>query len=441
MRPKTRCWKARSLRQAALASAVFGVASGHTASDVTTMRIRMNFRNLRRSPILKVCTRSRTLRTSCGSVMNHSMQAKGDAPTLQRVSKWGIVFEDFYSEGIHPEDCITVLKDRGGMDYIYEQISASKNAGRQEHSDVAYHTSCAPSVHTNPGTPNPFAAHDDASVPAESSASGDAVARSIAMHAVPQADGEVQELSARSTQKDHGQHSPVSEAVIASRYDKKGRLNRIDLGTEVAMQLSPDDLEAILNSAAGLIRYNVIRRDGRGWVHIAASIKQIIAHGELQPEGTPRSESDRDADLRAVLSDESDTEAAASEPTRHGAPAFDSGRPIAKETASLTVAANEDRATSSPRRIDENSTNGFTSPKADRVLIAPAGIAAASGAFSVPKVETIRGSTSGTTSRKHADTIRTNTPVSKWPLKLEELPDLSVPQPVLSSKPKPRRRR
>jgi hypothetical protein len=208
----------------------------------------------------------------------------------------------------------------------------------------------------------------------------------------------------------------------------------------VAMQLSPDDLEAILNSAAGLIRYNVIRRDGRGWVHIAASIKQIVAHGELQPEGTPGSESDRDADLRAPSSDESDTEAAASEPTSHGAPALDSGRPLAQETASLTVAAHEGRATSSPRRIDENSTTRFTSPKADRVLIAPAGIAAASGAFSVPTVETIRASTSGTTSRKHAD-IRTSTPAAELPLRLEELPDLSVPPPALLSKPKSRQRR
>jgi len=375
------------------------------------------------------------------SVMNHSMQAKGDAPTLQRVSKWAIVFEEFHSEGIHPDDCITALKARGGMDYIYEQISALKKARRQEPSDVVDYSSDGHSVQTNPVAPNTFAADDNASVPAESGASGDAVACSIAMHGVPQADDEVQELSANAARTDHGQHSPVGEAAIANRYDKKGPLNRIDLETEVAILLSPDDLGAILNSAAGVIRYSVIRRDGCGWVHIAGGIKQIFAHDDFRSASTPTSESDGVADLRASTPDESATEAVACEPTIQGARASDNAGQTAQQTASLATPDQGDQAIPSPRRIGENGTSRSTSPAANRVLSAQTSIVPASGAVSAPKGEAIGASMSRTIVRERADTIRRGAAVAEWPRELEALPDLSVPLPTRSSKSKPRQRR
>jgi hypothetical protein len=65
------------------------------------------------------------------SVLKFTMQAKGNQQRLFRLYKRAPVLEQFYAEGVIPDHVAALLKERGGVDFIYDQLCASKKIRRE----------------------------------------------------------------------------------------------------------------------------------------------------------------------------------------------------------------------------------------------------------------------------------------------------------------------
>jgi hypothetical protein len=65
------------------------------------------------------------------SVLKFTTRARGNKQRLYRLYKRAPVFEYLYDEGVIPDDIAALLKERGGIDCIYDQLCAEKKVLRE----------------------------------------------------------------------------------------------------------------------------------------------------------------------------------------------------------------------------------------------------------------------------------------------------------------------
>jgi hypothetical protein len=131
-----------------------------------------------------------------------------------------------------------LLKERGGVDFIYDQLSASKKICRE-----------VIAVEDEGDEPNAENLPDDETSDAdEDTTDGTLASDSIVLNVNPPSDDRVSRLVPPLPRMQPGQHDEARQEVAANPYDKKGPMNRIDLETEVPFKFSPGEARKILQS-------------------------------------------------------------------------------------------------------------------------------------------------------------------------------------------------
>jgi hypothetical protein len=188
------------------------------------------------------------------------MRAKKNKLLLNRVYKRAAVLENFYAEGVVPDDVAALLKKRGGIDYVYDQLRAAKKLRREDliEEDESDDEGDAALAEAD--------ADEDAEQPALADGGGDDL---------PAGDEASRETPAIARAQNDPPNDGKGEAEPPDP-PKQGRLDVIDLEKDVAIEMEqPHQVELVLNATGGLIRFKRWPPDKRGWRRITGHIESL----------------------------------------------------------------------------------------------------------------------------------------------------------------------
>jgi hypothetical protein len=176
-------------------------------------------------------------------VLTFTMQAKGNDVRLNRVSKSAAVFDSFYAEGVNPDAFATILKERRGVDFIYDQLLASKRIRREviaveDEADGLDASVAEPlPAETNDGT-----AEVETSDAAEDAADSGIAGDSIALGAISQSDDEASRQLAAMARTANQHSNALSGQDQEAERPPRRPLSRADREVYVAFKMRVLDL-------------------------------------------------------------------------------------------------------------------------------------------------------------------------------------------------------
>jgi hypothetical protein len=215
-----------------------------------------------------------------------TMQAKRNEVRLNRVYKSAAVFDTFYAEGVDPDGFASILKERGGVDFIYDQLCDSKRIRRFAVEDEGDEPN-APTIEALPSETMENLADDETSEADEETTDGTLAGDSIVLNVNPPSDDRVSRLAAPLPRAEFGQADEV-KGKLTTVPQKEGRLDRINLETDLAVTFQPYDLVAILEAGGALINVRIEEHDGRNWAPVQERIVRLFPRDEDQlPDSVP----------------------------------------------------------------------------------------------------------------------------------------------------------